>query len=91
MIGSPVRDPIDDHVLTPQKRSARIDRLPTAPVKASPSGVASRVYREVDHPGTESVVSPIQPRDGAARVGAAGQEVMQRAGPPGQRDLVVAT
>jgi hypothetical protein len=48
-------------------------------------------YRGVDRPGTKSVVSPIQPRDGAANIGAAGKEVMQRAGPPGQRDLVVAT
>jgi hypothetical protein len=82
MASRPVRDPVGDHLLTPQKRSARIDRLPTASLK---------VYRGVDHLGTKSVVSPIQARDGAARVGAAGQEVMQRAGPPGQRDLVVAT
>jgi hypothetical protein len=33
---------------------------------------------------------PVQPRDGAAIIGAIGQEVMQRAGRSGQRDLVVA-
>jgi hypothetical protein len=36
------------------------------------------------------VVSPIQPGKGAAIIWAVGQEEMQRAGRPEQRDLVVA-
>jgi predicted ester cyclase len=44
----------------------------------------------VRRPRAESAVSPIQPGDGAAIIGAVGQEVMQRAESPGQRDLVVA-
>ncbi len=47
-------------------------------------------YLGVRRAGTEAAVSPIQPGDGTAIIGAVGQEVMQRAGPPGQRDLVVA-
>jgi len=47
-------------------------------------------YLGVRRPRTESAVSPIQPGDGVAIIWAVGQEVMQRAESPGQRDLVVA-
>ena len=66
-------------------RSARSGPLTTwRPLPAS--WAPSRFRGRLD-PGTR----PFQPRDASTRVGSAGQEVVQRAGPPPrQRDLVVA-